>query len=115
MQFRDTKQRVLVCRTLFDFMGLGDALWCPEGPTENLAKWFKKFGGGLSASQAGIYDLAVGIWNSTSFMPFSEIMRSFEDEHLKAVGSLLIALATGPDDIDQWITVWSKPDFAVVQ
>jgi hypothetical protein len=47
-------------------------------------------------------------------MPFNEMLRRFEDEHLKAVGSLLIALAAGPDEVDRWITVWAQPVFAVV-
>jgi len=28
--------------------------------------------------------------------------------------SLLIALATGPEDVDTWITVWAKPAYLVV-
>jgi hypothetical protein len=114
MRFRDTNQRVLVCRTLFDLMGLGDTLWCPEGPTQNLEKWLTNYGGSLSVSQAGLYEVALGIWNGSGGMPFNEMLRRFEDEHLKAIGSLLIALATGPEDVDQWITVWAKPVYAVV-
>ena len=114
MRFRDTAQRVLVCRTLFDLMGLGEVLWCPEGPTENLEAWLRNYGGGLSTSQTALYEAALGIWNGSGKMPFTEILRCFEDEHLKAFGSLLIALATGPEKVDQWITVWSKPVYAVV-
>jgi len=112
MQFKDTAQRTLVCKTLFDIIGLGDALWGQAGPQENLEKWLRAYGGSLSSSQTALFDVALGIWNDYGQMPFCELLKRFEEEHLKAVGSLMIALAAGPESIDKWITVWSEPAYA---
>jgi len=102
--FRNDAQVNEVCTVLLERAHMR-GFWTREGPTKK-AHEFVEEGGPMSSGERVMLLVAYGLWNGTGGLEFAALMQ-LDDENLEAVGSLLVALATGNDAsaIETWIAL----------
>ena len=91
--FRDEGQRNAVCRAILP-SGL-ERVWSDRGPT--LASL-----PACTTAERTMILLAHALWNGAGGLQVVDLM-SLDSERLQLVGSLLMAISTGPDAIDAWL------------
>ena len=104
------RQRALACRALLSHVGL-TSLWSFEGPTDRAAELLEAGGGNLSSGEAIMLDLSWAVWNGNQLkhknggyvMGFRDLINRLDQSNLQVVGSLLVAIAQGPERLDEWI------------
>jgi hypothetical protein len=112
MHFENPLQRGQVAEVLHDLMGVGEDIWDHDAIKPNTRgssyyRWHKKT---FTQSEDVLYRIAWSVWNKRDGdAKFSELW-NLDAEHLKAVGSLFIAMANGIDAIDEWLEVWGRPE-----
>ena len=99
--FRDDAQRARVCSTLLGKTDLR-GLWREAGPTERARQLFAEGLKELSSEKRTLFLMAWEIWREKTDLRFHDL-RSLSRKRLYLVGSLLLAMAKGPDGVDEWL------------
>jgi len=93
-------------------MGLG-RLWTETGPTDEAISILRANGSPLSSGERTMLLVAFALWHGNQSLAFVELL-GLDDDRLRLVASLLLALAGSPklngvpersrSDIDHWVT-----------
>lgn len=113
--FRDDYQRARarVCNVLTSWISGYVPHWRPDGsgdpvprPT-NLALKIAARGAGRSGSEVAMMRIAVALWSGRSEKTWGSVvyamLHSFDNRNMERLGSLLVAISSGAEAIDQWI------------
>lgn len=107
MSWRSDDQRAAVARALLGLVRL-ERLWTSSGPTDEALELLAAGGGPLSGGQALMLRVAFDAWNGEGGAPLGEILGRLDNRNLAAVGELVMALAMGGGEIDDWILKWDR-------
>jgi hypothetical protein len=99
--FRSDDQLAAVCEILCARAGLG-SLWTAAGPTERAVELVESNGGPLSSGERVMLLAAWAFWNGRGDLVLADVAHRLDSGNLAAVGSLLVALAQGEHEIDEW-------------
>lgn len=79
-------------------------LWDPKTgrPTGRAHTLRELDGGPLSSGERALFLFTLAVWNGDGWSRSAELLR-LDSGNLKAVGSLLVAIADGPQAIEAWI------------
>jgi len=99
--FRDDVQRARVCSVLLGKTDLR-GLWTKLGPTEQARALLVQGAGTLTTEKRTLFLLSWEIWRERTDLSFHDL-RSLSKKRLYLVGSLLAAMARGPDQVDAWL------------
>ena len=107
LMFKDDLERARICSALLALIDR-DALWTESGPTTAAMELHKKHGGSLSHGESVMLGVAWAMWTGENDWPlaFNEVLYTLDAKALRAVGYLIVALATGHDAIDKWLLDW---------
>ncbi len=105
--FRSEGQLARACRALCAQVGLR-SLWTSEGPSERAVEILEANGGPLSSGERIVVLAAWSIWNGSGNATLGDAVHRLDDRNLVALGSLMIAVASGARAIDGWITRMEK-------
>lgn len=100
--FSDERQLAAVCRTLLASVRL-ENLWGEHEPTEDAAALLEADGGPLSSGERGVLLVAFALWNGNTRLPFAAVLH-LDSRRLVLMAELLLALASGPEAIDRWLS-----------
>jgi hypothetical protein len=101
MIFRDDFQRGRVCAVILGKTDLQE-LWTENGPTDHARRLLAQGVKGYSAEKRTLFLLAWEFWRTKTELKFHDL-RFLSPKRLHLVGSLLMAMAKGPDSIDDWL------------
>lgn len=107
MTFRDDDQRLSVCRTLLRHSPEIADLWTVTGPTSEAVDLLDRDGGPLGSGERVLLLLGFAIWSGTPSLAFRDLFH-LDSTRLHEVGSLLTAIALGPEQIDRWIATQQR-------
>jgi hypothetical protein len=100
--FRDDTQRAKVCNAL-TFWIRGRGLWQvdPPAPLREAQTLLRT---GISSSEATVLRFAWSCWNNSSHAKFDgRDLHGLDDERMRLVGSLFVAMASGERAISAWL------------
>jgi len=101
--FRRRAQLAEVCRVLTQDVATGE-LWTRSGPTAEARALSGDAASQLRATQRTMLQIAFWLWGDGERGPnLGTAVELLDRPHLHRVGSLLTAMADGPDAIDRWI------------
>ena len=100
--FRSDAQLAWVCRSLCDVVGLA-GMWTPAGPTEEAIALLGSDGGPLSSGERIVLLSAWSVWNGDGKVTLGDIVHRLDGKNLRAIGTLLVAVASGAHTIDEWL------------
>lgn len=103
--FRSDNQISEVVIALWDNSAKLRGLWTHEGPSPRARthKRSKRARKGYCSSDHVLLDLGWALWNYQSKCLFGDALRCLDNRNLRNLGSLLVALAEGPEAIDRWL------------
>jgi hypothetical protein len=116
--FRDSDQQHGVCRALVALAGKPH-LWDVtsrdsylRGPTEALWHIVERRPGAKYASSGAelLVRIALDVWNGQGGTQLGRALNVLDNRHLRAVGELLVAIATDPSAIDRWIETYQPEE-----
>lgn len=98
--FRNDSQISACCRALLARVELAD-LWAGERPSERAYKLRHRnpFGSGAKVMLRIAWDL----WNGAGKANVGDAIATLDNGNLRAVGTLLAAIASGPHGVDEWL------------
>lgn len=102
--FRSEAQLARACRALCRQAGL-ERMWSPAGPTAEAIDIIEAQGGPLSSGERVVLFAAWAFWNSASNATLADVIYRLDDTNLRAIATLMLALAQGDHAIDRWIAV----------
>jgi hypothetical protein len=111
--FRDQAQRIRVVEALARWVHPADAtkLVDRNGPTMALREHYMLLedarGVSLSAHDRVVYGLIIDFWHAEAGVLMVDLMHLAETERAY-LGALVAALATGPDEVDWWLTTANR-------
>ena|ERR1035438_7659609 len=107
MLFKDDPERARICSALLSLINRG-SLWTESGPTAAAMELHKRHGGSVSHGESVMLGVAWAVWTGENDWPltFNEVLYTLDAKSLKAVGYLIVALATGHAAIDKWLLDW---------
>lgn len=107
--FRDDRQKAAVCNVLTNWIWKGD-FWDEDTPkaTSLTIETAKRDGDTMSSGEHRMFLLAWELWTGEPALQLDEIIRGFTPNQLRQVGSLLMAIADGADEIDNWLSAWGQ-------
>jgi hypothetical protein len=83
-------------------------MWTPNGPTEEAISLFEAGGGPLSSGERIILLAAWAFWNSAEKAVLADVIYRLDDKNLRAVATLMLAVADGGGAIDEWIAAMEE-------
>ena len=83
--------------------GLGHMWTAAAGPTDEAIALFEAGGGPLSSGERVVLLSAWAFWNSAEKVTLADVVYRLDDKNLRAVATLMLALADGGPAIDEWI------------
>jgi|SRR5579862_1718988 len=99
--FRDDVQRARVCSAILGKTDLR-GLWSESGPTEQARSLLLQGAKTLTTEKRTLFLLTWEIWREKTNLSFHDL-RSLSKKRLYLVGSLLVAMAKGADEVDVWL------------
>ena len=100
--FRSEAQQARVCRALCERARL-DGMWTEAGPTQAAIALLDVNGGPLSSGERIVLLAAWAVWNSDDGCRFADVLYRLDGPNLRALGTLMLAVADGGQAIDEWI------------
>ena len=100
--FESDAESARVCRALCACGGLRE-LWTPTGPTDDAIALLAADGGPLSGGERTMLLVAWAVWNGDGAIPLGEVISRLDGRALRAVGALLMAIASGEGAIERWL------------
>lgn len=111
--FRDDRQKAACCDALLRRLDLA-ALWVVRpgigdtlGPTPAACELIDGGATRLSGGERAMLHLAFALWNGWEAGRMRDLL-SLDAGNLEAVGSLLAAVARGPEAVDAWLEAGGK-------
>lgn len=98
--FRNDTQRNNVCITLLRSLHL-DRYWTDHGPSPDALDLLAADGGPLSSGERIWLFVVFDVWNGEAHTRLDRVLYSLDNTRLRALGSLLLAMANG--QIDGWL------------
>ena len=107
--FESESQRGLIGWTLLSLVNRG-SYWSESGPSPAALSLWEQKGGPMSHGEKVMFGIAWAIWTGNNEWPltFDEVLYTLDPTGQEALGALLVALATGKDAVERWLTQW-KP------
>jgi hypothetical protein len=78
-------------------------LWTPTGPTTEAIEILDAQGGPLSSGERVVLFAAWAFWNGATDATLADVIYRLDDTNLRAIATLMLALAQGGHAIDKWI------------
>jgi hypothetical protein len=100
--FRTEAQRACVCTALCDVARL-DEMWTVSGPTERAIALLESDGGPLSSGERIVLLSAWQLWSGEGKVTLGDVAYRLDGRNLRAIGTLLVAVAGGGAAIDAWL------------
>jgi hypothetical protein len=100
--FANECQQARVCEALCRAVRLR-GMWTDEGPSEVAVSLLKRNGGPLSAGERIMLLTAWNIWNGRGEVNLGDAVHRLDNDNLRALGSLMIAIATEPGGVNEWL------------
>jgi len=101
--FRDEAQTPAAIRRLLATVYRDvDRWWTDKGPTEAAVRVVTERDGPLSAGEVLMVFVAFDVWTGGGGATLSRVLAVLGNEPLAALGSLMVAIARGPEAIDAW-------------
>ena len=100
--FRSDAQLARACQELCDHAGLR-GMWTPSGPSEEAIAHYEAGGRPLSSGERVVLLTAWAFWNSADKVVLADVVYRLDGKNLRAVATLMLALAAGGHAIDEWI------------
>lgn len=101
--FRDARQASLAIRALLHPVNLHE-LWTDFGPTPRARQIFQEYGATLTATEWTLLHAAFDLWDGVSDVELSRL-DALDIEHARSLCTLIMAVKTGPDAVDHWLSV----------
>jgi hypothetical protein len=79
-------------------------MWTATGPTAEAIALLEASGGPLSSGERVVFFAAWAFWNGTDNATLADVIYRLDVTNLRAIATLMLALAQGGHAIDQWIT-----------
>lgn len=116
---RDIRQRAAVCRALAALAGELHA-WTPTGPTERAAELAGesvrvRIEQSIAPSQHLLHRLAWDLWSQTGCTRVIELMDALDEDHLRVVAELQLAIVRGGEHVDRWLEQHAPPTVRVLR
>lgn len=105
--FRCEAQLARACRALCDRAGLG-RMWTASGPSDEAIALFEAGGGPLSSGESVVLLSAWAFWNSAEKATLADVVYRLDDKNLRAVATLMLAVAGGGHAIDEWLAAMEQ-------
>lgn len=103
--FRTERQQAAVSEALCRCVRLA-GMWTPDGPTKRALSFLERRGA-LSHGEQLMLQASFDVWNGRGHMDLGEALGTLDGRNLRALGSLLIAIAAGADAVDRWLAEWT--------
>jgi hypothetical protein len=100
--FSSEAQLARVCRALCERVRL-DGMWTETGPTDTAIALMEANGGPLSSGERIVLLAAWSVWNGHDGARFADVVYRLDGRNLVALGTLLVAVASGGAAIDAWL------------
>jgi hypothetical protein len=85
-------------------------MWTPTGPTPEAIALLEARGGPLSSGERVVLFAAWAFWNGADNATLADVIYRLDDTNLRAIATLMLALAQGAHAIDQWIAASENRD-----
>ena len=99
--FQSDAQISAVVRVLLHSVRL-ERLW-GDAPSVEAVELLEQGGGPLSSGEFLMLRIAFDLWNNHGRALLGRVVNVLDNERLRLVGSLLVALASGPSKVDWWL------------
>lgn len=100
--FRNDRQMCEAIQALLETIRL-DHLWTQDGPTHAALKYRDANGGPLSSGERILLLAAFDLWNGSGELKLSEVPGPLDPQKARKLLSLLSAMTSGSDAVDQWL------------
>lgn len=109
--FRTEAQQAAVCETLCRLVRL-PGLWTTgghrlPGPTDRAIALLKQRGGTMSHGEWLMVAAAWDTWNGRGGLKLADALATLDGNNLRALGSMLVAIAEDADAVDRWLAHWT--------
>jgi hypothetical protein len=85
-------------------------MWTPTGPTAEAIEILDAHGGPLSSGERVVLFASWAFWNGAVNATLADVIYRLDATNLRAIATLMLALAQGGHAIDQWIAASEGPD-----
>jgi hypothetical protein len=85
-------------------------MWTTTGPTTEAIEILEAHGGPLSSGERIVLFAAWSFWNGADNATLADVIYRLDDSNLRAIATLMLALAQGGHAIDQWIAARENRD-----
>jgi hypothetical protein len=78
-------------------------MWTGTGPSAEAKQLLASDGGALSGGERIVLLAAWAVWNGDGAIPLGEVISRLDGRALRAMGALLMAIASGEGAIERWL------------
>jgi hypothetical protein len=100
--FRSNRQMADACRVLLAPIGLAH-LWRGDRPHNELFEVLQQRL--KSSGELALVAMTLDIFNGQGKATVGDLVHRLDSDHIRRVGTLLVAIADGPEAVDRWIAV----------
>lgn len=105
--FSSDTQQARVCQALCSQVRLG-GMWTATGPSAEAKQLLEADGGALSGGERIVLLAAWAVWNGDGAIPLGDVISRLDGRALRAVGALLMAIASGEGAIERWLLEYGR-------